>query len=58
MESDVTAKLPKPIFQTLVRDLTKIYCEVCLRSWDKRNKKRANVVKIDKPKFKSLATKW
>ena len=55
MESDVPVTLPKPVFLTLARDLSKIYCEACLRSWKKRETR--NALTIGKHKFETLARK-
>ena len=48
----------KPTLSTLTRNVGRLYCEVCCSSWDKRNKKRANLIKVTTEKFKTLAVQW
>ena len=43
--------VPPPVFQALVRDLNKIYCEVCGSSW---NIKRAKLGKVTVNKMEKM----
>ena len=56
MEDDVddSTKLAEPAFKLLSRNVNRVYCEVCLKSWDKKNRKRAQIVKLTRRILKIL----
>ena len=56
--SNIDPMLPQPAFKALSRNLNKIYCEVCVKRWDKKNRKRSKLLKIDKIKLKDCSEKW
>ena len=50
--------LPIPVFRTLARDVTKVYCDICNDSWSAKNAKHAKLVQVDKANFRSKAVRW
>ena len=50
--------LPDPALKLLSRDVNKLYCDVCLKCWDKKNSKRAKLLKLNTNNFKSTAISW
>ena len=40
------------------KDVNKLHCEACYKRWDKKSRKRANLVKIDKTRFSTLDDNW
>ena len=58
LENNDGNKVAKPVFKLLSRDLNRVYCEVCLKSWDTKNKKRSKLGKVNKADFKEFARKW
>ena len=51
--------LPEPRMQIVSRIENKVYCDICERSWLKKNNKlRKYVTGIDQDKFKGRAFEW
>ena len=51
-------ELNDSVLKTTARDLNRHYCEVCLNSVDKRNRKRSKFGKLEKERFKKFASEW